>query len=134
MGKTTKRSLDSIDNYVIKARTLKEIKDISSILEKIELGDIEVEWNKTYLKEGPMYGVEFIVFKQGEGEIGLRPINITIDKVDINHNEKCNRKDKLNHIKTQEDNAWTEFVIPSLNCKLILYHNAVREINKFSDF
>ena len=122
-----KRTLEDIGKYSITGKSFSEIKDITHILENISLEDLDIEWEKTYLREGPFYKIEVLVFKEGEKSIGIRPINLDIERAYLNVKERCNKKYGLHYLKTQEDNAWTEFDIPGLNSKLIVYHNAVRK-------
>ena len=140
MGNLKKNSLGTLGDvgtFYVKGENLEEIKEISNILENVELGEVNIEWEKQYLRE-LFSRLEVIAFKEekendGINIIGIRPINITIEKAYISRHEKCNRRNEINYTKTQKDNAWTEFKIPASNCKLILYHRAIRE-NKYQDF
>lgn len=125
-----KRNLGSVERYLIEGKNLKEIKDVLTVLEDISLEDLEIEWEKTYLREGPIYGIEILAFLEGKNEIGTRPINLKIEKAYLGEKGMCNNKLPLEYVKTQEDNAWTEFRIFALNYKLLLYHEAVRSFNK----
>ena len=120
-----KRTLENIGKYSINGESFSEIKEILSVLENISLEDVEIECGKAYLSEGPFYKIEIVAFREGEKNIGIRPINLDIEKVSLDVKERFNKKYGLHYLKTQEDNAWTEFNIPGLNSKLIVYHNAV---------
>ena len=120
-----KRTLENIGKYSINGESFSEIKEILSVLENISLEDVEIECGKAQLSEGPFYKIEIVAFREGEKNIGIRPINLDIEKVSLDVKERFNKKYGLHYLKTQEDNAWTEFNIPGLNSKLIVYHNAV---------
>ena len=133
MSKIRKGSLENIGRLYVEGKNFEEVKEISDVLNNIEFGDINIEWGKKYPRE-IFDSLRVIAFKERERNIGIRPINITIEEVHLNPKEKCNKKHGINYVKTQEDNAWTEFKIPALNYKLILYYTAIREHNKHSDF